>query len=326
VKPTFGDILNAGPDAIGCGVLASCILDFRRMQRAQPRIGLCSMSDELDQPTSTGAVMGADIHAVADEVFATIGTGRQISPFTSRPMGLTLDDGYRVTELLNRKREAQGEKRLGRKIGFTNRTIWKQYNVYAPIWGYVYESTVQDLSKVTSLSLAGFAEPRIEPEIVFGLATALATEMDETALLACLDWVAHGFEIVQSIFPRWQFSAADTVAANGVHGALLIGPRYKIGSRAVEWQRALSTFEIDLLCDGRVIDRGHSANVLDGPVSALRHLVGLLARDPINPPLAAGEIVTTGTLTRAMPVKAGETWSTVLDGIALDSIRLDLIR
>jgi hypothetical protein len=31
-------------------------------------------------------------------------------------------------------------------------------------------------------------------------------------------------------------------------------------------------------------------------VSALRHLVDLLARDQINPPLAAGEIVTTGTL------------------------------
>jgi 2-oxo-3-hexenedioate decarboxylase len=146
--------------------------------------------------------------------------------------------------------------------------------------------------------------------------------MDETALLSCVDWVAHGFEIVQSIFPQWQFSAADTVAANGLHGALLIGPRHKIGLRAAEWQNALTAFEIDLLCDGRVIDRGHSANVLDGPVSALRHLVGLLARDPINPPPAAGEIVTTGTLTRAMPVKSCETWSTALDGIALDAIRL----
>jgi len=30
-----------------------------------------------------------------------------------------------------------------------------------------------------------------------------------------VDWVAHGFEIV-SRFPQWQFSAADTVAANGL--------------------------------------------------------------------------------------------------------------
>jgi 2-keto-4-pentenoate hydratase len=157
---------------------------------------------------------------------------------------------------------------------------------------------------------------------VFGLAHAPTPEMDETALISCIEWVAHGFEIVQSIFPQWQFSAADTVAANGLHGALLIGPRQAIAARASEWQRALPSFAIDLLCDGRVIDRGHSANVLDGPLSALRHLVGLLARDGVNPPLAAGEVITTGTLTAAMPVKPGETWHTALDGIALDPIRL----
>jgi 2-oxo-3-hexenedioate decarboxylase len=46
------------------------------------------------------------------------------------------------------------------------------------------------------------------------------------------------------------------------------------------------------------------------------------ARDPVNHPVQAGEIITTGTLTRAMPVRAGETWSTTLDGIPLDGITL----
>jgi hypothetical protein len=78
--------------------------------------------------------MPADLQAIAGEVFATIRTGRQVSPFTSRPDGLTLDDAYRVSALVDRRPAARGEKRLGRKIGFTNRTIWEQYNVYAPIW------------------------------------------------------------------------------------------------------------------------------------------------------------------------------------------------
>jgi 2-keto-4-pentenoate hydratase len=146
--------------------------------------------------------------------------------------------------------------------------------------------------------------------------------MDEATLLSCVGWVAHGFEIVQSIFPQWQFSAADTVAANGLHAALRIGPRHAIGARATEWQEFLSAFEIDLLCDGRVIDRGRSTNVLEGPVSALGHLVGVLARDAVNPRLAPGEIVTTGTLTRAIPVKSGETWSTAVDGGVLNGIQL----
>jgi 2-oxo-3-hexenedioate decarboxylase len=59
---------------------------------------------------------------------------------------------------------------------------------------------------------------------------------------------------------------------------------------------------------------------LGGPVSALRHLIDILARDQVNPPLAAGEIVTTGTLTHALPASAGETWTTELTGVGLDDI------
>jgi 2-keto-4-pentenoate hydratase len=270
----------------------------------------------------TSVKVPADIPAIAAKIFATLGTGRQIAPFSARPAGLTVEDAYRVSAALNAMRRSRGEKPRGRKVGFTNRTIWPEYGVYAPIWGFVYDSTVHDLGTTAALPLAGYAEPRIEPEIVFGLAAAPSVGMDEAALFACLEWVAHGFEIVQSIYPQWKFGAADTIAANGVHGALLIGPHHPVAARAREWQAELSRFDIDLLCDGRHIDRGNAANVLDGPLAALRHLVGLLAHDPINPPLAAGEIVTTGTLTRAMPVKAGQTWSTALRGIPLDGIRL----
>ena len=273
-------------------------------------------------PSPAAAASPADLSAVAAEVFAMLGTGRHIAPFTSRPSGLTLDDAYRVTALLNQKREARGARRLGRKIGFTNRTIWQQYNVHAPIWGYVYDCTVHDLESTATLPLAGLAEPRIEPEIVLGLAAAPSADMDDIALTSCVDWVAHGFEIVQSPFPDWKFLAADTVAVNALHGTLLIGPRHKIATRGAEWRNMLSDFTIDLYCEGSVVDSGHAANVLDGPLAALRHFVGLLAGDPVNHALAAGEIVTTGTLTRAMPVRPGETWSTMLSGIALDGIKL----
>ena len=144
--------------------------------------------------------------------------------------------------------------------------------------------------------------------------------MDEGTLLKSIDWVAHGFEIVQSIFPGWKFAAPDTVAAFGLHGALLIGPRHTIAAHAEDWGRTLSTFEIDLKRDGVVVDHGLARNVLGGPVSALRHLIDIPARDQVNPLLAAGEIVTTGTLTRALPVTAGETWTTELTGIGLAGI------
>jgi 2-oxo-3-hexenedioate decarboxylase len=259
----------------------------------------------------------SDTHAIAAEVLATLGGGRQIAPFSARPGGLTLDTAYRVLPLLRTAFEARGETILGRKIGFTNRSIWTQYGVYAPIWGYVTDATTRDLAPDTALRTADFAEPRLEPEIMFGLARTPAPDMDEAALLDCIDWVALGYEIVQSLFPDWRFAPADTVAANALHGALLVGERHTVAPRKSEWLRELVTFELDLSCDGRSMDHGGGASVLDGPLSALRHLVMMLAQDPHNPPLGAGEIVSTGTLTKALPVAPGERWTARPSGIPL---------
>ncbi|HEX9169776.1 MAG TPA: hydratase [Roseiarcus sp.] len=267
-----------------------------------------------------------DVQDIAKEVFAVLESGRQIAPFSKVYPDFGLKEAYRVTAAVRSEREARGERPIGRKIGFTNRTIWAEYGVYAPIWGYVYDSTVQDLtSESLEVSLSGLAEPRIEPEIVFGLAASPAPDMDEQALIRCIDWVAHGFEIVQSIFPNWAFRAPDTVAAYGLHGRLFIGPRHSAHSRRDEWARELSRFEIDLFRNGVRVDHGAAANVLDGPLFALRHLVETLAQDPLSPPLATGEIVTTGTLTRAFPVVAGEEWTTVLSGIPLESARIRFV-
>ena len=92
---------------------------------------------------------------------------------------------------------------------------------------------------------------------------------------------------------------------------------HPIAVHAEDWGRTLSTFEIDLKRDGTVVDQSRATNVLGGRVSAMRYLVDILARDQVNPPLAAGDIVTTGTLARARPVAPGETWSTELTGSRL---------
>jgi len=267
----------------------------------------------------------ATAKAIAAEAFAALRDTRQVAPFSGRANGLSVEEAYRIVPLVRRMYEAEGARPVGRKIGFTNRTIWAQYGVSAPIWGYVFDRSVQDLAAVEALPLASFSEPRIEPEILFGLGASPSPDMDESALCECIAWVALGFEIVQSIFPGWKFEASDTIAANGVHGALLIGPRHPFAPRRSDWRQKLGAFAIELNCNGRLVDRGHAENVLGGPLSALRHLVGLLSADAANPPLAAGEIVSTGTLTKAMPIAPGETWTAAPTGIALDPIRLRLI-
>jgi 2-oxo-3-hexenedioate decarboxylase len=49
--------------------------------------------------------------------------------------------------------------------------------------------------------------------------------------------------------------------------------------------------------------------VLGGPAYALAHLIRTLADQPGAPPLKAGELITTGTITDAWPVAPGEEWT-----------------
>jgi 2-oxo-3-hexenedioate decarboxylase len=263
-----------------------------------------------------------DVEAIASEVLASLAAHRQIPTFSSRSGGLTLAQAYRVTALLRAAFEARGEKITGRKIGFTNREMWKVYGVQSPIWGYATNRTTYELASTRIMSVKNFVEPRIEPEIMFGLKAAPLPGMKERALLDCIEWVSLGYEIVQSIFPGWKFAAADTVAANGVHGALTIGPRHAIAHRETQWQSELASFGVELYCNENLTQRGGGALVLDSPLLALRHLVELLANDSHNPPLRAGDVISTGTLTLAMPVRAGETWTARVTGIPLEEITL----
>ena len=261
-----------------------------------------------------------DVAAIADDVLAALARKQQIQPFSSRPGGLSLGDAYRVTHVLRAAFEARGEKITGRKIGFTNSGMWKAYGVDAPIWGYATDRTTHDLARAGIVATADFSELRIEPEIMFGLKAAPSAGMTDNSLFDCIEWVALGYEIVASIYPGWKFTAADAVAANGVHGGFLVGNRHPVAPRKAQWLPELAAFEIALYCDGTISQRGGGALVLGSPLNALRYLVELLAHDPDNAPLRAGEIISTGTLTLAMPVSAGQTWTTQASGIPLEDI------
>jgi 2-oxo-3-hexenedioate decarboxylase len=261
----------------------------------------------------------------ADAVLSAWRGRRQIAPLSALEPTFDMRDGEKVAHEVARRRMAAGERMVGRKIGFTNRTIWDEYKVYSPIWGPVYDTTFRDVAGPAEIAIGHLVEPRIEPEIVLGFKAPVTPAMDERAILACVGWVAHGFEIVQSLFPGWVFQGSDCQAAFGLHGALLCGPRTPVNGDADRWMTALTSFSITIARDGEVLDRGVAANVLDGPLSAVRHLAGVLAADPQATPIAAGEIITTGTVTRAFPIGPGEDWSTTVDGIDVQPMRLRLV-
>lgn len=261
---------------------------------------------------------------LAERLLAARDGGAQIAPLTSEHPGFDMAAAQRVAAAVRQIRQARGERVVGRKIGFTNRTLWPLYNVGGPIWGDVFDTTLRDLQgAVAEVPLPQVPEPRIEPEIVFGLGAAPEAGMDLAALTACIDWAAHGFEVVSSVFPGWTFAAPDTQAAFGLHGALFVGPRQGLARLGADPAAALSALRLRLT-DGIVTAEGRGADVLDGPVQALGFLVeGLAAAGA--PALGAGDVVTTGTLTDAMPLRRGARWRTQLSPAVLPGLDVTFV-
>lgn len=236
---------------------------------------------------------------------------------------MTPEEGYAAARALHDERLRQGWRPLGRKIGFTNRTIWPRYGVYEPMWGTVYDRTVLHATgDACRVPLAGLLQPRIEPEILFRLKAAPRSARTEE-LISCLDWAAHSIEIVQCRAPGWKVTLADCAADNGLHGRLVVGTPVPVNDLP-ELEARLPQAEVRLYRGGVLVERGIGENVLGSPLAALAHLVDLLARRGAAP-LAAGEIVSTGTLTDAHPVVPGETWSTDIRGLPLRGLTVHFV-
>jgi len=266
-----------------------------------------------------------DIAAIARRVVEAFDTGTPLASFSATYPDFDVATAYKVLREAEDARRARGWRPLGRKIGFTNRTIWPRYGVYRPMWAHVWaETVVEAVEGAATLALAPAALPRIEPEVVFGLRGPVRVA-DARGVLDAVEWIAPGFEIVQSHFPEWRFTSADCTAAFGLHRALVVGTRTMLDDASRDaFASLLPAFELTLRRGGATIDRGIGSNVLDSPALALAHLARVLADQPAMPPLVAGELVTTGTITDAWPVAPGEAWSSDYGSLGLPGLTLQL--
>src|ERR1700694_2721208 len=261
---------------------------------------------------------------LADALIACQDHAGTLAPITGGDPTFDVPRAYEVLAEINARREAQGWISVGRKIGFTNRTIWERYGVHQPMWAAIWSHRVHFAERgAATLPLAGFVQPRIEPEVVLKLGAAPPASDDPMALIAAVGWIGGGFESVKSIFPDWRFAAADCTAASGLHAALVVGtPLAVTAANRTDLVSRLPSFELTLERGGAGGDRGVGSNVLGGPIHALAHLVCVLAGQPRFAPLAAGEIVTTRTITDAWPVKRDERWQSHYGSLGVEGLRL----
>jgi 2-oxo-3-hexenedioate decarboxylase len=212
---------------------------------------------------------------------AALQAGELVEPLP----GLELADAYQIAARRHALRLATGDRAIGRKIGHTNTASWAAQGISAPSWGWLYERSTAPAGD--ELDSSAWREPKIELECVLRLGADGRPEA-----------MALGLEIVDRPYPSWAISVPDSVAAGGVHAAMRIGA----------WQPLDAALLGDLQAELQVGDarsEGGSPLVFGSPLTALARLMALLAEQGA-PPLRAGEIITTGALAPALPLRAGE--------------------
>jgi 2-keto-4-pentenoate hydratase len=242
-----------------------------------------------------------------------------------------LGAAYATEAALVALRRAGGHKTVGLKVGFANKALWRVMKLETLVWAHMYDDTVRYASGgAATLSTASLISPKIEPEVVFKIARDSAIEPGVAAttaapadVLAHVEWLAIGFEIIDCPYPDWKFQPADFVAAYGLHAALVIGKPLEVEAGTIpELVDQLSRFTVRLSRDGEVVAEGSGRNSLRSPALCLGELQAAVAHQPGATPLAAGDLVSSGTLTESQPVAAGQSWRVEVEGIDLAPLTL----
>jgi 2-keto-4-pentenoate hydratase len=275
-------------------------------------------------------LMSTQANRYAHRLLEARADAQRIPPLSSEGP-LSIEDSYDIAKSIANIRIAQGEKIIGRKIGFTNRKIWSKYGVNEPIsnpiWTPLFDETVRFAENNRGIqSLRGAVQPRLGPELVFKLGQTPKPDATMEELAECIEWMAHAFEIVTCPFPDWRFEMADSIAAFGLHGSLIVGePKMLSSSTRRNLGTVLAYASLSLSCGDELRSAGFGSDVLGSPMHALWHLHQLLLKQPQFTPLSAGEIITTGTWTDVCPIKPGETWTSAFSGISLPGMTVSFV-
>lgn len=253
-----------------------------------------------------------DVNALAREIHAAYTAAGPIAgPPSRRFPGFTVDEAYAVEREFQRLRLAEGRRVVGRKVGYANKAMWRVLKLETLVWASMYDDTVERAGAAAQLAPGGYSR-KIEPEIVIRLKQPVPRQPapDPAAVLACAEWLAFGFEVIDCPYPGWQFTPADFIATFGLHRRLVVGNPLPIDPPAIpDLVTQLAALRFELRRNGEPVENGEGKNSLRSPALCLAELAEAVHRRSGAEPLAAGEIVSTGTLTAAPAIAPGETWA-----------------
>lgn len=199
--------------------------------------------------------------------------------------------------------ELLGSPSVGWKVGATNKAAQDGFGIDAPFYGPMAELGVmengQTLAKTPCVGAC-------EPEYAFKMARdfpANGEAITAEAAAAAVDSLHIAIEVIGRC-------NGNTDYANGLGVSMDFGGNvaFVVGPEVADWQdQDLTHSVVESKVDGTVVQTGNGEPVMGHPVNSLVWIAETLAAQ--GKQIKAGEWVSTGTCTAAVPAQAGTTYA-----------------
>ena len=215
---------------------------------------------------------------------------------------LSLREAYQVQLGVLENYKAGGETQAGWKIGLTADAIRQLYSTSEPAFGFLLARNAY--ASGHRFSYSDIVNPAIESELCFTLGETLrGPGVTRDQALNAVSSVAASFEVVSlqvKMADDLPLGIADNVSQWGYVTHTAVAPYPK--------ELALGEITAEVKTDDNVIATLIGAEVIDDQLQSLAWLANQLA--DFGRALEAGQCVITGSFTKPLPIKQGESWET----------------
>jgi 2-keto-4-pentenoate hydratase len=231
---------------------------------------------------------------------------------------LTMEDAACAREKLVALLVKQHGAPVGYKVGLTNAAAQQRFGVPSPVRGTVYQATIRARGTAgapAEVPAAFAALPNVESDLLVRVRDEGINEAgsDHVAILRHLDQVIPFIEMPDLVLAPGQMNGPNLVAINVGARLGVLGEPIPVQATP-DFAARLGSMTVILATEQKELSRAPGTALLGHPLNVIPWLVEDLKRDGRR--LRAGDIVSLGGFSPALPTEAGRTVTATYEGLA----------
>jgi len=232
---------------------------------------------------------------------------KEILKLTDDHPGMTFADATAIQWQIRRNKEARGNKVIGLKMGLTSWAKMNQMGVTKPCYGFLCDYF--SYGDGAAVPFDDFIHPKVEAEVAFVTNKDLkGRDISVDQVLDATELVVPALEIIDSRYLDFKFDLTSVMADNSSSRGFVIGS-HAAAPQDFDW----STIGVVMQKNGKIVELGAGAAVLDRPAASVAMLADMLA--DVDEYIPAGTFVMTGGITAAVLAERGDSFNVRYQGL-----------